>query len=276
MPPAAPTPTPFRLHVDDAVLADLRERLARTRWPDQTPGEPWAHGSDLAYVQGLCDHWRTGFDWRAQEAALNAFHQYTVPLAGIDLHFIHEPGRGPAPLPLLLSHGWPGSVFEFRRLIPMLTDPARFGADPADAFTVVAPSLPGYTLSLEYEIAGRMLLAFEPSAALGQPVDGLVLSGTRTIVPSGTGHSCYQEPKPGLTHCRNSKNRALNLESNPESNSKERASDVENLVEARKSRLKTAAPNTKAGTSFRKAGCTAPDSLRTRRLPLDKNPGGER
>ena len=77
MPPAAPTPTPFRLHVDDAVLADLRERLARTRWPDQTPGEPWAHGSDLAYVQGLCDHWRTGFDWRAQEAALNAFHQYT-------------------------------------------------------------------------------------------------------------------------------------------------------------------------------------------------------
>ena len=147
MPPAAPTPTPFRLHVDDAVLADLRERLARTRWPDQTPGEPWAHGSDLAYVQGLCDHWRTGFDWRAQEAALNAFHQYTVPLAGIDLHFIHEPGRGPAPLPLLLSHGWPGSVFEFRRLIPMLTDPARFGADPADAFTVVAPSLPGYTLS---------------------------------------------------------------------------------------------------------------------------------
>jgi len=92
---------------------------------------------------GALAHWRTGFDWRAQEHELNHFQQFTVPLAGIDVHLIHGRGLGPAPLPLLLSHGWPGSVFEFRRLIPMLTDPACFGADPDDAFTVFAPSLPG-------------------------------------------------------------------------------------------------------------------------------------
>jgi len=136
--------------------------------------------------------------------------------------------------------------------------------------------LPGYTLSLEYEIGGRMLLAFEPSAPLGQPVDGLVLSGTGTIVPSGTRHSCYREPKPGLTHGRKSENRALNLESNPESNSKERARDVENIAGARKSPLKTASSDKKADTSFRRNGSTVPDTLRTRRLLLDKNPGGER
>ncbi|MDH4051212.1 MAG: alpha/beta fold hydrolase [Rubrivivax sp.] len=146
--PAA-APTPFRLQVDDQVLDDLRQRLARTRWPDEPPGRAWSTGSSVAYMQALAAYWRTGFDWRAQEAALNRFRQFTVPLAGIDLHFIHEPGQGPAPLPLLLSHGWPGSVFEFRRLIPMLTDPARFGGDPADAFTVVAPSLPGFTLSFK-------------------------------------------------------------------------------------------------------------------------------
>ena len=146
--PAA-TPTPFALHVDDQVLDDLRRRLAATRWPDEPPGAAWATGSSVAYMQALVAHWTQGFDWRAHEAALNRLRQYTVPLAGIDLHFIHEPGQGPAPLPLLLSHGWPGSVLEFQRLIPLLTDPARFGADPADAFTVVAPSLPGFTLSFQ-------------------------------------------------------------------------------------------------------------------------------
>lgn len=138
---------PFALRVADGAIADLRERLARTRWPDQTPGEPWAYGSDVGYLQGLVEHWRERFDWRAQEARLNAFSQFKVPLAGIDLHFLHVPGAGPKPMPLLLSHGWPGSVFEFMELIPRLTDPARFGGDAADTFTVVAPSLPGYGLS---------------------------------------------------------------------------------------------------------------------------------
>jgi microsomal epoxide hydrolase len=140
---------PYRLEVPDSVLDDLRQRLARTRLPDEPPLAPWSTGTSVAYLRGLLDHWRDGFDWRAQEAKLNGFRQFTVPLAGIDLHFIHEAGQGPRPMPLLLSHGWPGSVWEFHRLIPMLTDPARFGADAADAFTVVAPSLPGYTLSFK-------------------------------------------------------------------------------------------------------------------------------
>jgi pimeloyl-ACP methyl ester carboxylesterase len=140
-------PTPFRLHVPDADLADLRDRLARTRLPDQAPGAPWAYGTDLTYLRDLIAYWRGGFDWRSAEASLNAFPQFTAPLHGIDLHYLHVQGKGPAPLPLLLLHGWPGSVFEFIDIIPRLTDPARFGGDPADAFTVVAPSLPGYGLS---------------------------------------------------------------------------------------------------------------------------------
>src|SRR4030095_9138949 len=141
------TPTPFQLHPPDAAIDDLRARLARTRWPDQAPGAPWAYGTDVPYLQALVEHWRERFDWRAHEARLNAFPQYKVPLHGIDLHFLHVPGRGPNPHPLLLSHGWPGSVFEFLEIIPRLTDPGRFGGDPGDAFTVVAPSLPGYGLS---------------------------------------------------------------------------------------------------------------------------------
>jgi microsomal epoxide hydrolase len=125
----------------------LRERLTRVRWPDEPPGAPWPTGSSVAYMQDLVDYWRDRFDWRAQEAALNRFRQFKVPLGGIDLHFIHEQGSGPNPMPLLLTHGWPGSVVEFHKILPMLTDPERFGADPSDAFTVVAPSLPGYTLS---------------------------------------------------------------------------------------------------------------------------------
>lgn len=143
----APKPTPFTLAVPDADIADLKARLGRTRFPDQTPGAPWAYGTDLAYLRGLVEHWRTGFDWRRHEAALNAFPQFKVPLAGIDLHYLHVPGKGPDPKPLLLLHGWPGSVFEFMDLIPRLSDPARFGGDAADAFTVIAPSLPGYGLS---------------------------------------------------------------------------------------------------------------------------------
>jgi pimeloyl-ACP methyl ester carboxylesterase len=143
------TPQPFQLRIPEEVLEDLRARLARVRWPDEPPLEPWSTGSSVGYVQQLVGYWRDKFDWRAQEALLNRFRQFTVPLAGIDVHFIHEEGKGPDPMPLLLSHGWPGSVVEFHKIIPMLSDPARFGGDPADAFTVIAPSLPGYTLSFK-------------------------------------------------------------------------------------------------------------------------------
>ena len=138
---------PFQLHVPDRDIDDLRERLARTRFPDRPPGGSWAYGTDVAYMEELVAYWRTHFSWRAQEARLNAFPQFKVPLHGIDVHFLRVEGKGPAPCPLLLSHGWPGSVFEFLDIIPRLTDPARFGGDPADAFTVIAPSLPGYGLS---------------------------------------------------------------------------------------------------------------------------------
>jgi pimeloyl-ACP methyl ester carboxylesterase len=140
-------PQPFTLRVPDSDIADLRERLARTRFPDSAPGEPWLYGTDVDYLRGLVDTWRGPFDWRAQEARLNAFPQFKVTRPDHDLHFLHVPGKGPDPTPLLLMHGWPGSVFEFMDLIPRLTDPASFGGDPADAFTVVAPSLPGYGLS---------------------------------------------------------------------------------------------------------------------------------
>jgi microsomal epoxide hydrolase len=138
---------PFRIHVPEAALEDLRARLARTRLPDALPDAGWTMGADLGYMRSLVAYWLAGFDWRAQEARLNAFPQFKVPLHDIDVHFLHVPGKGPNPSPLLLMHGWPGSVFEFLDLIPRLTRPAAFGADPADAFTVVAPSLPGYGLS---------------------------------------------------------------------------------------------------------------------------------
>ena len=118
-------PQPFTVNVPEATLADLRERLARVRWADAPPDAGWQFGTDLAYLQELVAYWRDRYDWRAYEARLNAFAHYTVPLAGIALHFIHQPGVGPHPLPLLLSHGWPGSVWEFHKVIPLLTDPAR-------------------------------------------------------------------------------------------------------------------------------------------------------
>jgi pimeloyl-ACP methyl ester carboxylesterase len=141
------SPRRFELHLPAEAIADLRERLARTRFADQTPGPPWAYGTEVAYLRELVGYWQDGFDWRTQEARLNVFPQYKVPLHGIELHYLHVPGQGPAPCPLLLAHGWPGSVFEFLELIPRLADPARFGGDPGDAFTVVAPSLPGFGLS---------------------------------------------------------------------------------------------------------------------------------
>ncbi|MBV9835430.1 MAG: alpha/beta fold hydrolase, partial [Alphaproteobacteria bacterium] len=143
----ASSPRPFTLGVGDDAISELRARLGRTRLPDQAPEPPWTYGTDVGYLRSLLDYWHDGFDWRAEEAKLNAFPQFRVTLNDIDLHFLHVPGEGPAPMPLLLAHGWPGSVFEFLDLIPRLTQPSRFGGDAADAFTVVAPSLPGYGLS---------------------------------------------------------------------------------------------------------------------------------
>jgi pimeloyl-ACP methyl ester carboxylesterase len=142
-------PQPFALSIPDKDIADLKSRLALTRLPDAAPGEPWAFGSSVDYVRELVAYWKDRFDWRAQEAALNAFPQFKVPLHDIDVHYLRVEGVGPNPYPLLLMHGWPGSVYEFLDIIPRLTDPAKFGGDARDAFTVIAPSLPGYGLSFK-------------------------------------------------------------------------------------------------------------------------------
>ncbi len=143
--------TPYKLHIPDADIDDLKSRLALVRWPDEPPLAPWSTGASLDYVRDLVSWWRDHYDWRKTESQLNAFSQYRTRIDDIDVHFLHVPGHGPAggppPMPLLLSHGWPGSVLEFMKLIPLLTDPASFGGNARDAFTIVAPSLPGYTLS---------------------------------------------------------------------------------------------------------------------------------
>ena len=143
----APIADRFELHVEEAALRDLRDRLARVRYPDEAPASPWSYGTSVDFMRELVAYWRDRYDWRGTENALNTLPQFKIRIEGIGVHFIHVEGRGPRPTPLLLSHGWPGSVLEFMKLIPLLTDPAAHGGDAADAFTVVAPSLPGYTLS---------------------------------------------------------------------------------------------------------------------------------
>jgi pimeloyl-ACP methyl ester carboxylesterase len=138
---------PFRVAVPAAALDDLRERLARTRLPDEIPDSGWEYGTNLAYLRELLEYWRTSYDWPTHQAALNRFKQFQADVDGLKIHFIHEPGRGPNPKPLLILHGWPGSVYEFMEIIPMLTDPGAHGGDPRDSFTLVVPSLPGYGFS---------------------------------------------------------------------------------------------------------------------------------
>jgi pimeloyl-ACP methyl ester carboxylesterase len=141
------TPELFTIAVPDQVLDDLRQRLALTRWPDEMPASGWQYGTSLQYMKDLVAYWQHEYDWRAQERLLNRFPQYRVQLDDVTLHYIHQPGVGPNPLPLLISHGWPGSIYEFVKIIGPLTDPGRYGGDPRDAFTVIAPSLPGYGFS---------------------------------------------------------------------------------------------------------------------------------
>src|SRR5579883_3122268 len=138
---------PFRIAVPEDVLVDLRTRLARTRFPDEIRGSGWRYGTDLAYLRELVAYWRDRYDWRAEEARLNQLHHFRARVGGLAIHFIHERGVGPRPLPLVVTHGWPGSVAEFTKILPLLTDPGRHGGDPADAFDVVVPSLPGYGFS---------------------------------------------------------------------------------------------------------------------------------
>ena len=138
---------PFEISVNQAVLDDLQVRLTHTRWPDEIPGAEWDYGSNLDYIKELVEYWRTDFDWRAQEKKLNAFHHFKSEVEGLDIHFIHERGTGPNPIPLVMTHGWPSTFFEMTKIIPLLADPGSHGADSADSFDVVAPSLPGFGFS---------------------------------------------------------------------------------------------------------------------------------
>jgi microsomal epoxide hydrolase len=138
---------PFRVHVTDQVLADLRERLTRTRWIDEQVDSGWERGLSIMYMRELVDYWRHVFDWRAEEASMNQFSHFLADLDGSKVHFIHERGRGPDPLPIILTHGFPDSFLRFAKVIRMLADPASHGGDASDAFDVVVPSLPGYGFS---------------------------------------------------------------------------------------------------------------------------------
>ena len=145
---------PFRIAVPQADLDYLHERLARTRWPDEPPGVGWARGVPLDYLEGLAAYWADGFDWRAQEARLNQFPQHITTIDGQPIHFLHVRSPEPDALALLVTHGYPSSVAEFLEVIGPLTDPRAHGGDPADAFHVVAPSLPGFGFSTPLQRAG--------------------------------------------------------------------------------------------------------------------------
>ena len=138
----------FRIEIAQTDLDDLRERLARTRWPDELPGVGWSRGVPLDYLKELVEYWRTGYDWRMWEAKLNAFSQFTTTIDGQTIHFLHVRSPEPDALPLIMTHGWPGSVVEFLNVISPLTDPRAHGGDPADAFHLVIPSLPGFGFSI--------------------------------------------------------------------------------------------------------------------------------
>ncbi len=138
---------PFRIDIPPADLDDLRDRLARTRWPDELPDAGWTYGVPVSYLKELAEYWRTSYDWRKYEAKLNAFPQFTTTIDGQNIHFLHVRSPEPDALPLILTHGWPGSIAEFMDTIGPLTDPRARGGDPADAFHVITPSIPGFGFS---------------------------------------------------------------------------------------------------------------------------------
>jgi hypothetical protein len=142
-----PTISPFRIEIPERDLSELHDRLARTRWPDELPDAGWDYGVPLQTVQDLAAQWQSAFDWRAWEARLNALPQYTTVIDGQLIHFLHIESPEPNAIPLVLTHGWPGSVLEFLDVIGPLSDPAAHGGDLADAFHLVIPSIPGFGFS---------------------------------------------------------------------------------------------------------------------------------
>jgi pimeloyl-ACP methyl ester carboxylesterase len=138
---------PFKIEIPDDVLIDLKNRLKNSRWPDEISGADWNYGANLSYLKSIVDYWQNTFDWRAQENKLNQFSQYKTDIDGMGIHFIYEHGKGKNPIPLIITHGWPSSFYEMTKIIPMLTDPEKFGGKADDSFDVIVPSLPGYGFS---------------------------------------------------------------------------------------------------------------------------------
>jgi len=138
---------PFRIEIPQADLDDLVDRLSRTRWPEAEPVDDWSQGMPLGYLRDLCGYWADGYDWRAREALLNTFPQYRTEIDGLGIHFVHARSPHPDAMPLVITHGWPGSIVEFQKVIGPLTDPTAHGGDAVDAFHVICPSLPGYGFS---------------------------------------------------------------------------------------------------------------------------------
>ncbi|HEY7174792.1 MAG TPA: epoxide hydrolase, partial [Micromonosporaceae bacterium] len=139
--------TPFRIDIPQTDLDDLADRISRTRWPVQLPGDAWTRGVPVSYLRELTEHWRTGYDWRKHETEINAYPQFTTRIDDQTIHFLHALSPEPDAFPLVLTHGWPGSIVEFLDVIGPLTDPRSHGGDPAQAFHLVIPSIPGFGFS---------------------------------------------------------------------------------------------------------------------------------
>lgn len=138
---------PFQVSISQDILEDLHDRLKHTRWPDEIEGSGWRYGANLAYMKELADYWLNEFDWRVQEKKINSFANYRALIDGLQIHIIYEHGKGPNPIPLLITHGWPSSFVEMLEIIPMLTDPAAYGGNASDSFDVIVPSVPGFGFS---------------------------------------------------------------------------------------------------------------------------------
>lgn len=196
--PVASTIRPFQIQVPEDEIDQLRTRLAATRWPVQPQGTGWERGVPLDYLQSLADYWRDGFDWTGLETELNRFPQYQTTVEGQDIHFIHASSAEPGAMPLILLHGWPASFIEFSRIIHPLTDPRSHHGDPADAFHVVVPSIPGFGYSTPVRepgwstgrVARAMVelmhrLGYERYGAHGGDIGAGVAAGLSPVDPEG-------------------------------------------------------------------------------------------
>lgn len=194
----ADTIEPFHLAIPQAALDDLRRRLSQTRWPDAETVGDWSQGAPLARVQALCAYWKNGYEWRRCEAMLNGWGQHRTVLDGLGIHFLHVRSPEPDATPLLMTHGWPGSVIEFHKVIGPLTDPAAHGGDPRDAFHLVLPSLPGYGFSDKPDAAGWTVdriaqawavlmdrLGYRDWMAQGGDWGGVVTAALAALAPPG-------------------------------------------------------------------------------------------